>query len=126
MHDSGFMLRFPDFAAFLERRHVLLGAYSHMRDPRRPDLLVPQEIPEDVVFPVVREELAEMAWELREVAALIGWHRMIGRFRRAKRVVLVGGFMAAMSILVLTWAANPPPRTSDASFLTIGTPEALP
>jgi hypothetical protein len=119
VHESGLMRGFPNYAAHLEQHRALQTMYGRMRDPRRPTLLVPSELSGDVLFPLLREDLVEMVWEERKVAAAIGWYRMIRRFHRAKRVVLAGGALAAISILVLTWAANPPPPSPSAATITI-------
>lgn len=54
----------------------------------------------------LRARLTDMAWEVHDVVLLIENRRVQRRYKVARRMVLVGGAVAAVGTLILIWSAN--------------------
>lgn len=110
-HESGLLVGYESSQAFFEERKHLLAAYTFVRDPYRPNLVVPPQVSGDVLMTDLEDRLTDIAWQYHDLAALITYLRVHRRYQLARRVVLIGGAIAGTELLVLAWAANPAPMS---------------
>lgn len=108
-HESGLLVGYQSSQEFFEQREHLLTVYKNVRDPYRPNLVVPPQVSGDVLLAELEDRLTEIAWQYHDLAALVTYLRVLRRYQLARRVVLIGGAFAGASLLVLAWAANPGP-----------------
>jgi hypothetical protein len=119
VQEYGLLDGYDSFAAFLDDMKGAIAEYSRIRDQigsaaisgievnlsYQHDTLIAQQNAGD--------RAAMMDWEKKEVEALLSWHPVRVGFDRARRALVRFGIVAAIATLVLVWAANPPPATTE-------------